>query len=241
MGTELYAETEKLRTTRMAHGLLIALVVAVVGLTALTSLVHVVIAGQATAQEPGVVAVPAALTPYFAVVAGVLVVVTEFRFGTITSTYLAVPRRGRVVFAKLVIGLLLGISYGLIAVLSSMATAGVLRAAVPGAQVFPLGPDTLQAWAGTVQASGLYAAVGVAIGALVHSQLAAVLLAVLGLIGDQSLFGRIVPAHLLPTGAAHVLEGFTAYPNWLGVLVLLAYVVVISGIAMVVSIPRDRT
>jgi hypothetical protein len=94
VGTELHAETEKLRTTRVAYGLLLALVLADVGLTALISLVHVVIAGQATAQEPGVVVVPAALTPYFAVVAGVLVVVTEFRFGTITSTYLAVPRRG---------------------------------------------------------------------------------------------------------------------------------------------------
>jgi hypothetical protein len=145
------------------------------------------------------------------------------------------------VFAKLLIGLLLGIGYGVIALLSSMAAAGALRAAVPGAHSFPLDLDTLNAWAGTVQVSGLYAALGVAIGALVHSQLAAVLLAVLGLIGDQGLFGRIVPAHLLPTGAAHVLEGFGPYPSWLGALVLLAYVAVISGIAMAVSIPRDRT
>jgi hypothetical protein len=87
----------------------------------------------------------------------------------------------------------------------------------------------------------LFAALGVAVGAIVHNQVAAVLVAVLGLIGDQSLFGRIVPAELLPTGAAHVNQGFTGYPPALGAVVLLAYVAALSGLALLVSIPRDRT
>jgi ABC-2 type transport system permease protein len=241
MGTELYAETEKLRTTRMAYGLLLALVLAGVGLTALTSLIHIVIAGQVRAEEPGVVAVPAALSPYFAVIAGVLLVVTEFRFGTITTTYLAQPRRGLVLLAKLLIGLLLGFLYGSAVVLASIGTGALLGALVPGAQAFPFDLGTLQAWIGTVVVSALFAALGVAIGAIVHNQVAAVLIAVLGLIGDQSLFGRIVPAELLPTGAAHVIQGFTGYPPALGAVVLLAYVAALSGIALLVSIPRDRT
>jgi ABC-2 type transport system permease protein len=241
VGTELHAEVEKLRTTRMAYGMLIALLVTGVGLTALTSVVHVVIAGQARAETPGVVAVPSALTPYFALIAGVLLVVTEFRFGTITTTYLAVPRRGRVVIAKLLVGALLGACFGLAVVLASIGTAAALHAAIPGAQPIPLGVSALQAWIGTVVVSGFFTALGVSIGALVNNQVAAVLVAIFGLIGDQSLFGRLLPAQLLPTGAAQVVQGFSTSPTWLGVVVLIGYVVVISGIAMVVSIPRDRT
>src|SRR5262249_26455050 len=51
----------------------------------------------------------------FAAIAGVLVIASEYRYGTIRPTFVFTPRRERVIAAKLVAGLLAGLAFGLLA------------------------------------------------------------------------------------------------------------------------------
>ena len=60
----------------------------------------------------------------FPLLIGTLMVTTEFRHKTLTPTFLATPRRGVVLWAKIVVGILLGALYGVV---------GVVAAVVPAA------------------------------------------------------------------------------------------------------------
>jgi hypothetical protein len=86
----------------------------------------------------------------------------------------------------------------------------------------------------------LYAVLGVAIGALVHGQVGAVLTAVIGLTGIEALLETVVPAGFLPSGAADTLARLTAQPVWQGAGVLAAYVGGVTALALLLTIPRDR-
>lgn len=100
----LHAELLKLRTTRTTAGLLLA----TLALVALTVAVNVPAVGDENAplslDDPGLLAdavgvsfgVPLVLVVLF----GTLAFTQEFRYGTVTSTYLGEPRRKRVLVAK---------------------------------------------------------------------------------------------------------------------------------------------
>src|SRR6187431_2899706 len=64
----------------------------------------------------------------FPLLIGTLMVTSEFRHKTLTPTFLATPRRGSVLWAKLVVGVLLGVLYGVIGVLASVAPSAAFLA-----------------------------------------------------------------------------------------------------------------
>jgi ABC-2 type transport system permease protein len=100
----LHAELLKLRSTRTTAGLLLA----TLGLVALTVGSEVPKAGAAegplSLDDPGlladVVATCFGVPPLLMVLYGTLAFTQEFRYGTITSTYLGEPSRARVLVAK---------------------------------------------------------------------------------------------------------------------------------------------
>ena len=55
-------------------------------------------------------------------------VTAEFRHKTLTPTFLATPRRGRVLFAKLAVGVLIGVVLGVIGILGAVAASAAFLA-----------------------------------------------------------------------------------------------------------------
>lgn len=107
-----------------------------------------------------------------AVILGITVVTTEFRHGTITPTLLATPLRERALAAKT-------LATGLVAALFDLlALAVILAVALPwlalvDAEIHLGESELLERAAQSVLAAVLFGLMGVAIGALVHSQVAA--------------------------------------------------------------------
>lgn len=113
----------------------------------------------------------------FPVLLGAFAVTGEFRHQTLTPTFLTTPRRGVVLSAKVVAMLVVGVGFGVIAWL---ATVG-LGAAALGAFGLETGLGDSETWAMIgrgVLAMALWAAIGVGLGALVPSQVAALIIVI---------------------------------------------------------------
>jgi ABC-2 type transport system permease protein len=140
----------------------------------------------------------------FAALLGALSVTSEIRHGTIRPTFLVTPRRGRVVAAKVSVGIMLGAAFG--------AVAGAAAFDARGIDLRLDGWDYGLLVAGAVVAAALWAAIGVGIGALVRSQvltlvgICAWLLFVEGLLADATGYLGDV-GRFLPGSAAAGLSG----------------------------------
>lgn len=132
-------------------------------------------------------------------VLGLFAVAGEFRHGTITDTYLSDPGRTRSLAAKAVVTALAGLGIGLAAAVSSVVATFAWWQAK--GETFSLTAEGWQTLAGGIARNVSYAAIGVAVGALVRSLVGAVALAlgwivvieniVTQLVGDSA--GRWLP------------------------------------------------
>ena len=108
-----------------------------------------------------------------ALLLGILAVTSEYRHGTIVPSLLVAPRRGRFLAAKL--GSQAAMAGGLGLAVSAVALAvGTTYLATRDVSVDVLSSDVLVTVAAVVLVVGLYAIAGVAVGALVKNQTAAV-------------------------------------------------------------------
>jgi ABC-2 type transport system permease protein len=206
----IQAELVKLRTTRLTYGLLATAAV----LTALFAALEASRAGTgsvaplSTAAGLDAVITGGTWALLFATVLGVTVSSGEFRHGTITATYLVSPRRGRVLTAKCVAAAAAGAVLGLTGwLIATGIGAGV--ASADGDPV-PAGAATLARYAaGHAVAGALLAAIGVGTGALIRSQLAAVIGVLVWAIVVESVVGGLYHAvqPYLPYTAATTLSG----------------------------------
>jgi hypothetical protein len=165
---------------------------------------------------------------FFATLAGVLLVTSEHRYGTIRSTLVFEPRRSVVFVAKLATGALVGLVFAAACVGVAVA-AGLTVAAVRDLDVALTTADAVVLVLGPFVAAPLSAAIGVALGTLVRNQVGAIVaFFAYGLLVDALLFGAVpgvgrflpgqsgnalvgqVDEHLLAPGiAAAVLLGWT--------------------------------
>lgn len=109
-------------------------------------------------------------------VLGVLVVTTEFRHGTASSTFLATPRRWPVLVAKLAATLLVGLLAGLAFVLVNGGLALSLFSSRGGEM--PSASDLASVYAGVVVSLALICAFGFGVGAVVRNQVGAIIAAI---------------------------------------------------------------
>lgn len=180
-----------------------------------------------------------------ALILGILAFTGEYRHGTITDTFLTEPRRGRVVAAKAVVNAVLGV---LLAVVSAVT---VILLAL---WLLPDGHAPIDwAYAGRIVAAtmltyALYAVLGVSVGALITNQLAAILLALLWVLLIEGLIGAVRPeiGKWLPGSAASSILGGQAsgvdlLPPAVAVVVLVAYAIVLGGVAASTTLRRDIT
>ena len=109
----------------------------------------------------------------FVAVVGILVVTNEYRHGTIMTTFLAEPQRVRVLLAKLAAAAVVGLTFGVAAVVA----AGAVALPWLSARGEPLALDgqALEGVGRTLLVFVLTAVVGAAVGAIVHSQVGAII------------------------------------------------------------------
>jgi ABC-2 type transport system permease protein len=245
----LRAEVLKLTSTRLALGILAGSVAYVV----INVVALVFAAGQqgvpaltAASSVRNVYASAGAASP-IALVAGILGMTTEYRFMTVTSTFLITPRRGRVLTAKLVVlgafGLLMGV---ICSVLSAGLSGGLLslkpHAAIAAATVWQISGGALLGYS-------LFAILGVCVGALVRNQVAALIGGLMWTLVVEALLVAFLPAvgKWLPGGALHAalqstaFNGGTLLPAWAGTAVLLGYTLVLAVVAARTTLRRDIT
>jgi ABC-2 type transport system permease protein len=242
-------ELLKLRATR-------TIVAGICAAPAVAGIVTVAILGAAGRQgnDPlgpdslvHVIGGPAAVITLIAVLLGVIGMAGEYRHQTVTTTFLASPRRRDVVVAKLVAHSITGALIGLLSLAVSAAVAVPWLHANEVA--VHLDGQVGRVAAGLVMSTALYSALGVAIGALLRNQTTAAavvlvwLIAVEGLIGD--LFHGAAFVNWLPaaTGRAlvHVGPGgdSLAVPAATGIFALYVAAFVAAGARL--TLHRDIT
>lgn len=250
MKRQVQAELAKVLSTRMVWGLLIGYLLYVVVNVVATALV----AGQegvpALDTEAGLrpLFASAATGTVFSLVLGVLAVSGEFRHGTITSTFLAVPQRGRVVAAKLVALPVVTFVYGVLGV-ALTAALGYALTAWKGVDVGAVTSDVPKVLLGSLVAVTLYSMLGVGFGALIRNQVAAVISALLWVMLVESSLVAFLPevGRWTPGGAASAMtlsepmRGTQLLAPWVGALLFLAYCVLLAVVGARSTLRRDVT
>lgn len=255
-------ELLKLRTMRLTYGLLAVS-------AALSLLFALLESNRAGASGTGVPPVSTAaglrtvttvtgFAMLFAAVLGTIVASGEFRHATATLTYLATPRRARVLAAKAVAAAAAGSLFGLLAGLIATG-AGLSFAAARGDRV-TLSAGTLAGHVGGATAgAAVLAAAGVGLGSLIRSQLATVIGTFVWAIVIESIVGGLYPSvrPYLPYtaattlagtqpgsaafGPAHDVAGTGPLPFVAGLALLAALAAVIALAAAHTTVRRDIT
>jgi ABC-2 type transport system permease protein len=148
----------------------------------------------------------------FAALLGAMSITGEIRHGTIRPTFLVAPRRSRVVAAKVLMSIVIGASFGLVA--GAVATAaGTVALRARGIEMQLDQRDYVLLVVGSAVAAALWAAIGVGLGALIRHQvptligICAWLLFVEGLLAGDVAGGLGDVGRFLPGAAAAAISG----------------------------------
>jgi ABC-type transport system involved in multi-copper enzyme maturation permease subunit len=179
------------------------------------------------------------------VIVGVLAVAGEFRFNTITTTFLITPHRQQVIAAKLAATALVGVAVALVSSAVTLATAlpllddrGVGLAGHVG--------DTAIVLLGAAASLAIAALFGVGIGSIITNQTAAITITLVWMFvieGPISTFATSV-GRWLPGGASSASSGIasatgTLLPMWAGALVFTAYALAFAAIGARLLVRKD--
>jgi ABC-2 type transport system permease protein len=247
----VHAELIKLRSTRMTLGLLLA----TLGLVVLTIAVNVPDVDDKFAALSladggllaGTVGIGFGVPMVLMALLGVLAVTQEFRYGTVTSTYLGEPRRTRVLVAKW-LTLVLASVVLTTATLAVSVTLGIALIRSRNGDVTVAAQFWQMVAAGFVVMAA-YGAIGVAVGALVRNQIAAVVGVLVWMLAVEQIVIPVFPAvgRWMPWGAANALlqlgpaislDG-KLLPASVGGLVLAGYTASAVVLALLISPGRD--
>ena len=186
----------------------------------------------------------------FPVLIGALSVTAEYRHNTITPTFISVGQRGPVLTAKVAVQATLGFLYGIAALLSAV-VASVFFFMGQGMSTGLVDGGTWMMFLRSIIAMGLWAVVGVGLGALIRSQAGAI---VVVLVFNQFIeplarmaggFSTTVATitKFLPGSASDAFVGSSIYSEitaggtgqtllwWQGGLMMAAYGVVVVAVA----------
>lgn len=202
----------------------------------------------------------------FPLLVGTLMVTSEFRHQTLTPSFLATPRRDVLLVAKAGVGIVLGVFFGALGVIATVAPAAALLAAF-GLDTQLGSTDMWAQFGRTIIAFVLWVLVGLGVGTLVRNQVGAIV----GVLAFTQFVEPIVRVaatfveslsgvtRLLPGAASDALVGSSIFTSaivgggaadaaatevlawWAGGLVLLAYAAVLLVVGYATSWRRDVT
>jgi len=247
----LAAETRKLRTVKTTWvvtgvGWLLVVTGALVGY--LVPAMNLTFDGSARQVAGAIDAI--GNNSIIVMIVGVLAITTEFRHGTIGRTLQLVPSRSRVLAAKLAASVVYSVAF----VASSLALIAAILFGLSAANSAPLtgGAAVNTALWNAFAGMALMAVFGVAIGALIRSQVLAVTLSLIwAFVGEQLIFGffprvgQWLPFQAL--NSVFINEDLRAQlpPDMqyleprLALAVFVGYVVVMTGLAALLMRKRD--
>jgi ABC-2 type transport system ATP-binding protein len=244
MSALLRAELLKLRTTRT----FVALVTAAAVLGVVTSGLSAALSQDLT-REAVRSFVLADASQLFILLLGVVGMSGEWRHRTITSSVLAAPDRARLVLAKAIAYAVAGVVLSLVVQLLVFTVATVILTArdevtLPASELADL------LWRNLVLAAA-FGAIGVGVGGLVRNQAVAVVLVLvvsfalepllLALVPAVGRFGPFVGASTASIGGDTGFPGAELLAPGLALLVLVAWVAVLCGLALALLQRRDLT
>ena len=269
MGLAIRAELRKFFTTRMWWGMALAMFLASVAFALLFAFLvagaEMGAPGSGAARAPGLdnpemvkmVYTSGASVGYLLTLAvGILIIGSEYRHKTITSTFLATPRRAVVMGAKVIALVCIGAFYAVVSLVGSIGTG----AAVILAKGYSPFPDSSiwRSLAMALLALAVWALIGLGAGILIPNQVAALLVSIgiawivepiLGTIVAGQSWGRSV-APYFPSNATNAMlsidsaamgasSAYTPLVWWVAALVLVAYAAVMAGVGTVLTIRKD--
>ena len=242
MNRQVRAELLKIRSTRTTLGLLAGMVALILLFTLLTGLLSSVPSLSTTEDQRQYLGL-ADLAGVFSALAGLMLVASEYRYGTMRPTILFTPHRSRVLSAKVTAGIIAGIVFGVVAEAIGWGLGNVI---ISGRGIpFALsGSESLQLALGGLASVALWGAIGVGLAALLRHQVAAVITVLAwGFVVSPLLFG-LVPSvgRFMPTYAGDALIGLTT--NHLlsaaaGAVVLVGWAALLAGAGIALTARRD--
>jgi ABC-2 type transport system permease protein len=185
----------------------------------------------------------AGMSSLLIMVLGILAVAGEYRDGTITDTFLATPRRSRVIAAKLVAYTGVGVVSGILTAITAFVV-GFAWFTARGYALDIASADVWQTLLGAALWMPLYAAIGVGLGAVVRNLASAVAIALawiafvegiaINLLGD---LGRWLP---MASGMAldNLPQG-KLLPQVAGGVVLVGYAILFAVVATLATMRSD--
>ena len=245
------AELMKSTSTRMVWGLLAG----ALGLTLLNVVANVLTAGQEGAGPPldtaqglrNVFGASSGAT-VFVLMLGVLSVTGEIRHGTITTSFLAVPRRMKLVAAKLVALPILAAGFAAAVTLLTVVIAVPLIAVREGNVAWG-DAGLVGVLAGSFAAITLYPVLGIGFACLIRNQVAAVISALVWVLIAEAILVSFVPeiGKWTPGGAAAAMtrlapvSGGELLSPAAGALIFVAYGALLAAIGAHTTLRRDIT
>jgi ABC-2 type transport system permease protein len=252
----LRAELRKITTTRLWWIMLICILVLSGGYAVGVALLQP--DTGAAFDDPGIVRSiynagnPAARV--LAVVLGIATMGLEYRHQTLAATYLATPRRNRVMLGKAASLLLFGLLYGVASVLAGVVAAVPFLLIGDGSFFLDRGTTWRSLILGAISMA-LWTMIGMGIGILIKNLLVAMLVGISFAYLVEPILALVcylrdwdTALNLLPTGATNAMLGITspvlfASDNpvawWQGALVLAAWCLLPAAIAMLSTVRRD--
>jgi ABC-2 type transport system permease protein len=239
------SELLKLRTTRLVPGLLLGFV----GLIVLY--VGAVVSQTSEADlelTPDAPFGGAAGAVILVLLLGITVTAGEYRHGTITATFLVCPVRERVLAAKLVAALLLGLAFAVAGVAANVLI-GWPAVLAKGADVSPLDSEAVEVLGATLLACALWAALGAALGSVTRNQVSAIVGAVVWFLIAEPLVGAVVGelvyedvGRYLPASAIGQIFGEEGgFSRAGGALVTLGWIAGVGALGTLLTLREDVT
>lgn len=233
------SEWLKLRTTRTAVVLALGLFL-ITAIAAVTSLVEDVEYGAEFQHD---LPSSAGFSLLFAILFGILVMTGEFRHGTATPTFLVSPLRERVVAAKAIASVAGGATLAL-AALALVYAIALVWLSLAGVEIHLFEGDALTNALVLLAAASIWGALGVGIGAVVRSQVGALVGTLVYFLIAEPLLGSITDrvSPYLPGAALGALaDGSDDLSRWGGAGVSIGWAIAFCLVGAFVTVRRDVT
>jgi ABC-2 type transport system permease protein len=236
------AELLKIRTTRTTIALILGMVALILIFTLLDGLLSHPSGLMGKENQRTLLSV-SSLTGVFAALAGVLLVTSEYRFGTIRPTILFNPARSHVLAAKVLASALASVAFGVIGEAIGWAI-GITILDARGITIVLRSSDVLLLALGGLAGVAIWGAIGTALGAIIHNQVGAVItLLAWGFVVDNLLLG-LAPSvgRFMPTHAADSMMGLKAHhllSPGPGAVILIAWAVALAAIGITLTARQD--
>ena len=236
------AELLKIRSTRTTIGLILGMIALIALFTLLTGLLtHA--SGLGSKEDQRQLLSLGSTAGVFSALAGVLLVTSEYRFGTIRPTILFNPVRSHVLSAKVIAGALAGIAFGVIGQAIGWAI-GYAILDKRGITVALNSSDIVLLTLGGLAGVAVWGAIGAGLGAIIHNQVGAVItLLAWGLVVDNLLFG-LAPSvgRFMPTRAGDAMMGLKVHhllSPGAGAVILISWAAALAAVGIAVTARRD--